>query len=270
MEKFLKTANVILTGSLGYVGTATKELLIKDGYTVIEFDKKNGDDVRNIFKLFYVSLKKPKAIIHLSAKKSIPKSIKNPMSYYLNNLLSSFFVGIVSRVLNIPVVFASSAAVYNRTNPYAKSKLIEEKVLKFLCKRLAILRYFNLIGKTKTVRDENGTNIFSIISNNPNIKINNAESKRDYVNISDIAKANLLAMKYIQNSNFLITDIFTGEQKTMLDVVEEYKKNGSNISYNILSLPDATVLPSIDNRSSIQWSPSISFAESVKSEIENQ
>jgi UDP-glucose 4-epimerase len=48
------------------------------------------------------------------------------MSYYLNNLLSSFFVGIVSRVLNIPVVFASSAAVYNRTNPYAKSKLIED------------------------------------------------------------------------------------------------------------------------------------------------
>jgi hypothetical protein len=56
----------------------------------------------------------------------------------------------------------------------------------------------------------------------------------------------------------------------MLDVIEEYKKNWSNISYNILSLPDATVLPSIDNRSSINWSPSISFAESVKSEIENQ
>ena len=52
--------------------------------------------------------------------------------------------------------------------------------------------------------------------------------------------------------------------------VEEYKKNGSNISYTVLSLPDVTVLPNIDNRSSIQWSPGISFAESIKSEIENQ
>jgi UDP-glucose 4-epimerase len=270
VEKFLTIARVVVTGSSGYVGTATTELLINNGYNIIGFDKKNGNDVRNIFKLFYVCLKKPKAIIHLSAKKSIPESIKNPMSYYLNNLLSSFFVGIVSRVLNIPVVFASSAAVYGPKNPYAKSKLIEEKILKFLCKRLAILRYFNLVGKTKTIRDENGTNIFSIISNRPSIKINNPDSKRDYVDISDIAKANLLAMKYIQNNNFLITDIFTGEQKTMLDVVEEYKKNGSNISYTVLSLPDATVLPNIDNRSSIQWSPGISFAESIKSEIENQ
>ena len=266
----MKTANVLVTGSLGYVGTATKELLIKDGYSVIEFDKKNGKDVRNIFKLFYVSLKKPKAIIHLSAKKSIPESIKNPMSYYLNNLLSSFFIGLVSRVFNIPVVFASSAAVYGPKNPYAKSKLIEEKILKFLCKRLAILRYFNLVGKTKTIRDENGTNIFSIISNRPNIKINNPDSKRDYVNIEDVAKSNILAMEYIQNNNFLITDIFTGEQKTMIDVVEEYKNNGFDISYVVLSLPDVTVLPKIDNRSIIKWTPSVSFTESVKSEIENK
>ena len=76
------------------------------------------------------NIKNPTAIIHLSAKKSITESIKTPILYYLNNVGSTLSVAIVSKFLNIPVVFASSAAVYNPSNPYAKSKLIEEKILK--------------------------------------------------------------------------------------------------------------------------------------------
>ena len=196
----MKTASVLITGSSGYVGTATKEVLEQNGYMVIGFDKKDGNDTRNIFKLFFACLKKPKAIIHLSAKKSIPKSIESPMSYYLNNILSSFSVGIVSRVLGIPVVFSSSAAVYNPTNPYAKSKLIEEQLLKCLSKGLVVLRYFNLVGKTKTVKDDESTNIFSIIGREPHIKINNVSSTRDYVHVMDIALANVLSVEYLNKN----------------------------------------------------------------------
>ena len=159
----MKTANVVVTGYCGYVGTATSEALEERGYKVVGFDKQDRNDTRNIFKLFFICLKKPNAIIHLSAKKSIPESIKNPMSYYLNNLLSTLVVGIISRVLSVPVVFASSAAIYNPTNPYAKSKLIEEQILNLLCKKIAVLRYFNIVGKTETVYDNESTNIFSII-----------------------------------------------------------------------------------------------------------
>ena len=38
MEKFLKTANVIVTGYCGYVGTATSEALEERGYKVVGFD----------------------------------------------------------------------------------------------------------------------------------------------------------------------------------------------------------------------------------------
>lgn len=258
---------VIVTGSSGYVGTATKELLTKNGYSVLEFDKKNGKDTRNIFKLFYVSLKKPKAIIHLSAKKSIPESIKNPTSYYLNNLLSSLLVGVVSRALNIPVVFASSAAVYNPTNPYAKSKLIEEKVLGFLCKRLAVLRYFNIVGKTKTIYDDESTNIFSIIARAQVININSLSSTRDYVHILDIAKANVLAMEYLQNNKSLTTDIFTGIQKTMLDIIQEYKGNGYTVNYKVLDRLDTSIYPSLDHRDRIGWSPDYTFSQAIESEV---
>ena len=100
---------VVLTGSCGYVGTATRELLEDSGYEVIEVDKKIG---RNTIYLFsYLFGQDPIAIIHLSALKSIPESKKKPWLYYFNNILSTLSTAIVARVSSIPVVFASSAAV---------------------------------------------------------------------------------------------------------------------------------------------------------------
>jgi UDP-glucose 4-epimerase len=266
MVKFLKKNSIILTGSSGYVGSATKELLEKLNYEVFCIDKAIKKDTRNIFRIALFAFKKPKALVHLSSKKSIPESIKSPYSYYFNNILSTLCVAIISKVFRLPVVFASSAAVYEPYNPYAKSKLVEEKILKVFCSRLVVLRYFNLVGKSSVAQDKNGTNIFSIINSNSSIKVNNPKSTRDYVNILDIAKANVMAINYAQNNNFLLTDIFTGIQKTMLEVIEEYNACGIKIDYKILDMPDLTVFPKVDNRDLLGWYPDISFSESIKSE----
>jgi len=256
-----------VTGSLGYVGTATTELFENNNYKVLSIDKKNGKDVRNIISFFIFAFRKPKVIIHLSAKKSVPESIKNPISYYLNNILSTLVVGIVSRVLSIPVVFASSAAVYNPNNPYAKAKVIEENILKFFCNKLVILRYFNIIGKTKTVQDKLSTNIFSIISRESNIKINSLESTRDYVHVLDIAKANLLAFEYLKFNSFLVTDIFTGNQKSIENIIKEYESFGKKINYKVLGIDDYSVNSKIDNRDKLGWFPDHTFSDGVRSEI---
>jgi len=259
------SSKVVLTGSRGYVGTATRELLEVSGYEVIEIDKKIG---RNTIYLFsYLFGQDPIAIIHLSALKSIPESKKKPWLYYFNNILSTLSTAIVAKVSSIPVVFASSASVYEPRSAYAKSKLLEEKILKSLCKKLVILRYFNIVGKTKTVNDYGSTNIFSIISRNTNIKINSISSTRDYIHVLDIAKANVLSIEYLKDNDFLLTDIFTGNQFTMIDLVNEYKANGVTITYTVLNLPDLTPLPEIDNRDLLGWFPSYTFSDGVKSEI---
>ena len=69
------SSKVVLTGSYGYVGVATRELLENSGYTVIEIDKKIGRDTKYLFS--YLIGEKPIAIIHLSALKSIPESKRN-------------------------------------------------------------------------------------------------------------------------------------------------------------------------------------------------
>ncbi len=267
LEKFLRAAKIILTGSEGYVGTATKELLYKQGYEVIEIDKKNNTDTRDTLNLIKLCKNKPKAIIHLSAKKSIPESKEKPLQYYFNNLISTLSIAIVSRIFSIPVVFASSAAVYMPSNPYARSKILEEKLLGFLCPSVAVLRYFNVVGKTSTVKDEGSTNIFSVIKQNPTLEINSITSTRDYVNVLDIARANVLALEYIKNNKSLTTDIFTGEQRTLMDVLTEYKRHGQDIEYKVLGIDDMSINPSLDNRSILGWRPVYTFEEGILSEI---
>ena len=264
----MTTAKVVLTGSRGYVGTATRELLEVSGYEVIEIDKKIG---RNTIYLFsYLTSEKPIGIIHLSALKSIPESKKKPWCYYFNNVLSTLSTAIVAKVSSIPVVFASSAAVYSPFNAYARGKVWEERLLGLLCPSVAVLRYFNIVGKTDTVQDIGSTNIFSIIGRQPNIVINSITSTRDYVHVLDIARANVMALEHLQKNGSFTTDIFTGESRTMLDVIKEYKVNGKVIDYTVLGADDASTIPTLDNRHVFGWEPAYTFKQAIRSEIEEK
>jgi nucleoside-diphosphate-sugar epimerase len=262
------SSKVVLTGSHGYVGTATRELLENSGYEVIEIDKKIG---RNTIYLFsYLIGDKPTCIIHLSAKKSIPESKKKPWLYYFNNILSTLSTAIVARVSSIPVVFASSAAVYTPDSAYARSKIMEEKILGFICPSVAVLRYFNIVGKTPTVNDYGSTNLFEIIRRNPKIQINSITSTRDYVHVLDIARANVMAMEHLQTKQSFTTDIFTGESRTLMDVIEEYKINGLTVDYIVLGVEDADTIPTLDNRAIFGWEPAYTFKQAIKSEIKEK
>ena len=268
MVRSMTTAKVVLTGSCGYVGTATKELLEASGYEVIEIDKKIGRDTKYLFS--YLIGEKPIAIIHLSALKSIPESKKKPLLYYFNNILSTLSVAIVARVSSIPVVFAGSAAFYTPDSAYARSKIIEEKILGLICPHRAVLRYFNIVGKTPTVNDYGSTNLFEIIRRNPKININSITSTRDYVHVLDIARANVMAMEHLQTKGSFTTDIFTGESRTLADVMEEYKINGLTIDYTVLGLEDADTIPTLDNRHIFGWEPAYTFKQAIQSEIKEK
>ena len=259
---------VVLTGSCGYVGTATKELLENSGYEVIEVDKKIGRNTRYLFS--YLGTESPIAIIHLSALKSIPESKKKPLLYYFNNILSTLSVAIVARVSSIPVVFAGSAAFYTPDSAYARSKIIEEKILGLICPSVAVLRYFNIVGKTPTVNDYGSTNLFEIIRRNPKININSITSTRDYVHVLDIARANVMAMEHLQKNGSFTTDIFTGEARTLMDVVHEYGQNGHIVHYTVLGAEDASTIPTLDNRAVFGWKPEYTFKQAIQSEIKEK
>ena len=262
---------VLVTGGLGYVGSATTQTFALSGYGCIVVDKKIGINTLNVFSLIGLcSRYKPEVIVHLSAKKSVGESIKKPAAYYVNNVGSTLAISLVATLFRLPLVFASSAAIYAPNNPYAKGKLLEEKIVARL-KRHVILRYFNIGGQDEDIKDDKSTNIFSIINSTVRTKktfsVNDKDSTRDYVHVKDIAQANLKAAEHLlKGGNSLTTDICSNTQYSVIDILKIYSDSSVDVDVEYKNLKDVTILPEAMNQEVIDWSPTYTFKEIVQSE----
>ena len=172
------------------------------------------------------------AVIHLAAKKAVGESVDNPLKYYENNvggtlnLLAAMSLKGVKRI-----VFSSTAAVYAPSeklsiteddlteplSPYGQTKLLSEKLISAVAKAEDLsaisLRYFNVVG---ALRDEFADNskdnlvpkVFAALKagKNPEIYGSDYPTKdgsciRDYIHVSDLAKAHLVALEKVFAAN---------------------------------------------------------------------
>ena len=138
--------NLLVTGSSGYIGSATIENLKNSEFNVFEIDidsKFNLLDFNELKSFFYKN--NIEIVLHLAAFKSIPDSKRDPIIYLHNNVCSSLNLISVCEELDIPIVNASSASVYNDTNPYSQSKILVEKFLDQSRLSYINLRYFGKV-----------------------------------------------------------------------------------------------------------------------------
>ncbi len=178
---------------------------------------------------------KIKTVIHLAAKTVIPDSIKAPLRYYENNTVATLHL--LEACLENQVshfIYSSTAAVYGNikeekiaedaktrpTNPYGYSKLMSEQFLKDIAKQSAmnyvILRYFNVAGAAIDgqigQRTLNATHLIKVAAQvackqKPYLSIfgDNYDTPdgtciRDFIHVSDLAKAHLEALSYLQRN----------------------------------------------------------------------
>ncbi len=195
-------------------------------------------------------------VIHFAAKSLVDESIKKPDMYYQNNLIGS--LNLLKEMLNNNnnnLVFSSTAAIFgnpkthkiaedhpkNPINPYGHSKLMIENILKDICSaygfNVSCLRYFNAAGAHKSgkigeAHDPETHLIPNILktafSNECNLNIygNDYPSPdgtcvRDYVHVTDLAYAHLLALEHIHNNNgFSAFNLGNGKWFSILEVIE--------------------------------------------------
>jgi UDP-glucose 4-epimerase len=265
--------NVLVTGGLGYIGRSTVALLESQGFTCVIVDQVSGDDTKNLLAMSKTFVKyRPVAVVHLAAKKSIGESIKHPVSYYYNNVLSTLIVSFLSWAFKTPIVFSSSAAVYEPTNPYAKAKKIEEQIIRRVPKNV-ILRYFNIGGQSNGSIDLRSVNIFGVINRAVTGKntftVNDPLSTRDYTHVEDIAKANLCAVVHLlKGGRPVLTDIYSGTQHTVPQILEQYATNGVEVLVLYGDIKDTTVYPTVKQTDAIGWASTQTFNEIIRSEVE--
>lgn len=237
----------------------------------VKFYKEDVRDEKamdNIFKK-----EKIDAVIHFAGLKAVGESVSKPLEYYRNNLDSTLTLLETMKKYNCKrLVFSSSATVYgspkklpikedfplSTTNPYGTTKLMIEMILNDLYKSdnewaIAILRYFNPIGASKTGllgENPNGipNNLMPYIS-----KVATKELKelqvfgndydtldgtgvRDYIHVVDLSKGHLKALEKLFNGSGIDTfNLGTGNGYSVLQLIESFQKvNSVKVPYRIV------------------------------------
>ncbi|KMQ51078.1 UDP-glucose 4-epimerase [Chitinispirillum alkaliphilum] len=175
-------------------------------------------------------------LVHLAALKSVGESMSFPEKYSLNNITGTLnLLNAASQTGVQNIVFSSSAAIYgepqycpidekHRKSPqnyYGFTKLEIERFLEWYDRikgmRFAALRYFNAAGYDVEGRvtglEKNPANLLPIIMETASGKRSQLEvfgddydtpdgtCIRDYIHVSDLANAHLLALKYLHREN---------------------------------------------------------------------
>lgn len=200
------------------------------------------------------------AVIHFAAYSLVGESVTNPLKYYDNNLCGTKVLLDSMVEHNIDkIVFSSTAATYGEpenipiletdrtqpTNPYGETKLAMEKMFYWTSKahdlRYVSLRYFNACGADKSGSIGEAHNpeshLIPLILQVPNGKRESVSSYgtdydtpdgtciRDYIHVTDLAQAHILAVKYLRNGNESnIFNLGNGVGYSVREVIETARK----------------------------------------------
>jgi UDP-glucose 4-epimerase len=230
--------NVLITGASGYIGSATKELFKETHFNVFEldFDSINLLDYPKVKSFVYEN--KIDVVLHLAAFKSIPDSKSNPIKYLHNNIGSSLNIISVCEDFKIPLINASTAAVYGSSNAYSESKIAVEKFLESSHIDYINLRYFNIGGLIDRPNNKQISNLFDVIRfkhfNNKKFIVNGNDSLRNYTHVKDIARFNIESVIGILNGSVQKSiDVYSSNMASVEDVILIYKGLGVIIDYEV-------------------------------------
>jgi len=211
-------------------------------------------------------------VIHFAALKAVGDSVENPLLYYQNNITGLLNILECCANYNIPnLIFSSSCSIYGNVDvlpvdettplaksesPYAATKAIGEEILKDFSKvsntNLIALRYFNPVGAHSSgLIGENPinkpSNLFPVITQTAvgiieemqvfgaDYKTRDGSCIRDYIHVSDIANAHILALKYaveqgkLENLEFY--NLGSGNGMSVLEAISTFE-DLSNIKLN--------------------------------------
>ena len=253
-------------------------------------------------------------VIHFAAYAYVGESCLDPLKYYKNNFIES--LNLIETILNqnklsgtnIPIVFSSTCATYglpkkipieenceqNPINPYGKSKLFIEQVLKDFANSYGlpsmILRYFNAAGADpsaalgedhqpethliplllKGLLKKNGSiNIFGKDYNTPD-----GTCIRDYIHVCDLADAHILGLKKLLNqkkskrTSPFIYNLGTGKGHSIMEVVkaaEKIVKKRIQINYTDRREGDPPILIAASDKAKkeLGWIPKYQNIEEI-------
>lgn len=262
-------------------------------------DLNNIEDLRQVFSKYKID-----AVLHFAAFIEVGESVKDPQKYYQNNVkntLNLFQVMLENDVKKL--IFSSTAATFGNPqytpidekhpqipiNPYGQAKLMVEKILAdydfaYGLKYVA-LRYFNACGAD--LDNEIGENhtpeshlipliLDAAIGKREDIKIFGTDYPtpdgtcvRDYVHVTDLAQAHILALQYLLDGNDSNSfNLGNGKGFSVKEVIDATKKV-TGVDFKVTEVerragdPPELVADSTKAKQVLKWQPQYADLETI-------
>lgn len=197
-------------------------------------------------------------VLHFAAFIEAGESMRHPETFFRNNTANA--LAVLEAMLAAGVkrfVFSSTAALYGNparspireedalqpTNAYGESKLLVERMLEWFHRihglRYASLRYFNAAGAASADRGEAHNPESHLVPRIMNVALGRAKQieifgtdyptvdgtcVRDYIHVSDLAAAHLLALDALDRSGQLIYNLGSGQGFTVRQVIDGVRR----------------------------------------------
>lgn len=253
----------LVTGGCGFIGSHIVDELLRRDFEVFVIDNLSSGNLNNIkhqlantsfhfirgeiaqIKELLNEVSNIDIVFHEAAISSVIKSVTDPDAVFTSNVISSFNILEYCRNYGVKrIIFASSSAVYGNSSanelseneicspisPYGVSKLAIEQYLHCYWKTYGLesvsLRYFNVYGARQNNSEYSGVITIFVdrtLQGKSLLIYGDGTQVRDFINIEDVVKANMLAM----DSNKAVGEsinVGTGIQTTILDLGKQIQK----------------------------------------------
>ena len=287
--------SILVTGGAGYIGSHTVVELLNMGKDVVIVDNLSNSSILVLDRIKEITGKRPEfyqidisnkellrnvfekekieAVIHFAGFKAVGESVKYPVMYYENNIMSTLsLIEIMTEYDVKKIVFSSSATVYginnpsplveemptSATNPYGYTKVMLEQILKDVYVAdsdwsIALLRYFNPIGAHESgMIGENPLGIpnnlmpfiaqvavgkkqeLSVFGNDYDTV--DGTGVRDYIHVVDLAFGHIKALeKILESKKVHIYNLGSGVGTSVLELIKTFEvENKIQIPYKIV------------------------------------
>jgi len=297
---------VIVTGGAGFIGSHMVERLLGEGYHVLVLDDMSNGQLDNVelfkhnkqYEFHQIDISKDfddrvfqdtSFVFHMAALADIVPSIEHPDRYYQANVTGTLNIMDACRKYDVKkVVYSASSSCYGIPDcyptpetapiqpqyPYALMKYLGEELSLHWNKVYGIpvvsLRYFNVYGTRARTNNTYGA-VFKVflkqkLAGKPLTIVGDGTQTRDFVYVTDVAHANLLAAH--SKINCEIFNVGMGNPHSINYLAELI---GGETAYipKRPGEPDSTHADITKITKKLKWKPTVSFEQGVQIMLDN-
>jgi len=289
---------IIVTGGAGFIGSHLVDELVDLGYETHVVDNLQKGKIDNIHpkaifhkvdildtdRLKFV-FEGAQYVFHLAAITEVEGSIQKPAETHETNINGTFNILRVAAAAGVrKLIFASSSAVYGEQvgfssvegtseqplSPYGLQKLVGEKYCRLFSQLYGLstvcLRYFNVYGHRQSSEGDYALVIAKFMKlkseGKPLTITGDGKQTRDFVHVSDVVRANILAMRGVCGLGEYI-NIGSGKDISVNEIAEAI---GGLVSYIPARIEPKRTCANVDlAQRTLGWEPEVDFKRGIES-----